>query len=280
MMVQPAPEGQPRFVTFMREHNAMCRVLVEAFGNAVFERCEPFEPVAYAVSHHDYGWDEADANPEVNPENGFPKGLGNGSVPGIIGTGPLSARFNEDHHSYSGLISSMHITGLYNARYGLSDFEVRIGGSKSVPVADKDRAMLEAMLSGEADRQARLKRHLGACPHTGSWVDEARIWQNYKILQFIDTLSLYFHTRHESTRKAETFTHVPKSATEDVVVTLTPQGGGIHCLDPFPFAGDELSVDCAGRYVHPVDPATSSSELARILSETPKSYQTHRFVRA
>ena len=128
MMVQSAPRGQPRFICTMRAHNAMCGQLVRAFGNDDFERCEPHEEMIYVVSHHDYGWDAADAKPEHNPDSGFPRGLGNGAVPGIIGTGPLSVAVNESHHLYCGLLSSMHIWGLYNARYGLSQFHVRIGG--------------------------------------------------------------------------------------------------------------------------------------------------------
>ena len=35
-------------------------------------------------------------------------------------TSRLSPDFNERHHPYCGLLSSMHSWGLYNGRYGLS----------------------------------------------------------------------------------------------------------------------------------------------------------------
>jgi len=280
MMVQPAPEGQPRFVTYMREHNAMCQQLVEAFGNEQFERFEPFELVAYAISHHDYGWDEVDANPEVNPENGFPVGLGNGSVPGIIDTGTGSASYNEAYHLYSGLISSMHITGLYSSRYDLSDFSVRIGGSKSIPVKDEDKPALDRMMTRELARQETIKAELRKDPAYAPWLDDRRIWSNYKVMQFIDTLSLYFHTRHRDDRKPEVFVHVPLNENEDASVTLTPLGGDVYSLDPFPFAGDEFVATCQGRYVSPISPNSTREEMKRVLAETPISTQTHTFVRA
>ncbi|MGE0613604.1 MAG: DUF3891 family protein [Hyphomicrobiales bacterium] len=278
MMVQSAPEGEPRFITMMREHNAFCGELIRAFGNDAFEACEPHDEVVYVVSHHDYGWDETDAHPTLAP-NGYPRGLGNGPVPGIIGTGPQSVEVNSRRHLYCGLISSMHIWGLYNERYGLSQFEVRIGGSKSVPVAEADRAEADAMLAAELARQGEIKRTLAADPAAAKWLDEDHVLQNYKQLQFIDTLALYFHLRHASERRPETFVHVPKSRTEDAQVTLTPKGGGVYQLDPFPFRGDELKVACRGRYFGPVKENLSSQDLADALRRSQATEQTHILVR-
>jgi len=58
--------------------------------------------------------------------------------------------------------------------------------------------------------------------------------QNYKQLQFFDTLSLYFHCNHVGERSVVEFLHVPKNATEDVTVEISPGAGNSYVLSPFP----------------------------------------------
>lgn len=280
MMIQTAPDGAPRFISSMRQHNAFCEQLVRAFGNSEFEDCQPHEEVVYAISHHDYGWDELDASPIVSQENGFPQGLGNAPVKGIIDTGPLSVEFNQARHPYCGLLLSMHIWGLYNARYGLSNFEVRRGGSRSIPVTETDQMKRDRMLSDEVLRQESLLVDLRQDEAMAPWIEEGRIRQNYKLMQFIDTLALYFHLRHETQRDVEVFVHVPKGRTDDTSVTLTPRGNGVYELDPFPFAGERLELACAGRSCMPFDKGLSSAQLAQALNAVPISQQRHTFIRA
>ena len=55
-------------------------------------------------------------------KSGFPCGLGSGPVPNVVHTSKLSPNFNENKHAYCGLLSSMHSWGLYNERYGFSQF--------------------------------------------------------------------------------------------------------------------------------------------------------------
>ncbi len=214
MMVQGVPEGEPHFLCLMREHNAFCGQLVRAFGNERFERCEPFEEMVYVVSHHDYGWDAFDAKPEMDSKSGLPRGIG-ASAPALGNgvTGRLSAEVNEEHDSYCGLLASMHSWGLYNARYGCSEFRVRPGGSTSIPIPDSGpvKDAVGGMLEGEVRRQERLKAEIGGQPGRRDWVEDAHIIQNYKQFQFFDTLALYFHLRHETERAQEAFVNVPMS---------------------------------------------------------------------
>lgn len=277
MMIQSAPPGEAHFLCSMREHNAMCATFARAFGNDVFERCEPFEEMVYVVGHHDYGWDEYDANPVVDPATGLPCGVGSAPVPGGSDTGRRSADVNERHHPYCGLISSMHSWGLYNARYGFSEFRVRPGGSTSIPIPPEGpgKAATEAMLAGELERQARLKAELAADPATRPWVEERHLVQNYKQLQFFDTLALYFHLRHEAERGVETFVNVPMTADGDAEVTVTPKGGGVYALEPFPFAGDRLEATCSGRYFTPAAEGAAPTDIAAALAALPPARQTY-----
>ncbi|MBT5051048.1 MAG: DUF3891 family protein [Rhodospirillaceae bacterium] len=280
MMIQNAPDGEPRFICLMTEHMDLCRQFAEAFGNDRFEKPVPFEETVYAISHHDRGWDQFDANPVLDPKSGFPTGVGGAKGPGGAETTRLSPEFNEKRHAYSGLLASMHTWGLYNARYGYSDFRVRIGGSTSIPISPDMADETNGILEGEIARQNRLKDMLAADPATKDWVDEDRLFQNYKLLQFCDTLALYFNLRHTTERTEEIYIHVPQSRTSDASVTVKPLGDDTYSFAPFPFAGDSLDVSCTGRYFTALPGDEASGDLAAALQNIPVETQVHRFVAA
>ena len=278
MMVQDAPAGEPHFITTMIEHNAFCVQIGRAFGNDRFQRPEPFEPVMFVVGNHDRGWDEWDAHPGFDPKTGLPCGLTNTPIPAAIQTNRGSPDFNEKHHPYSGLLSSMHSWGLYHARYGFSEFRVRHGGSVSVPIFPQFADQTNAMLEAERARQERLKSDLERNPATRGWVEEKHVMQNYKLLQFIDTLTLYFHLRHPSSRTEEKFVHVPIDADTDTDVVLRPQGNSSYSMSPFPFAGDRLEARCCGRYLRPIQADRVPADLGALLRSLPSEEHVFTFV--
>ena len=245
MIVQSAPQEEPRFVITMAQHTSFAGRIARAFGNDEFEPVEPRDVVLYIVDHHDAGWAELDAEARIDPGTGLPYNLVQTPFSEIVKTSAASPDFNSLHHAYCGLLSSMHSWGLYNGRYGMSDHVLLDN------LAAENRATAEGMLNGELERQARLKHALAGNPDTAAWVDEAQVMQNYKQLQFFDTMALYFNCNGAADRKPATFTHVPKSRYEDATVALTPQDGATYALDPFPFPGDALEVSFAGRYMAP-----------------------------
>ena len=280
MMIQNAPAGEPRFICLMTEHMDLCRQFAEAFGNDRFEKPQPYEETVYAIAHHDRGWDKFDANPVLDAKSGFPTGVGGAKGPGGAETTRLSPDFNEGRHAYCGLLASMHTWGLYNARYGYSDFRVRPGGSTSTPISSEMADETNAILQDEITRQNRLKESLASDPDTKDWVEEDRLLQNYKLLQFCDTLALYFNLRHETDRQQETYIHVPQSPSVDASVTVTPQGNGVYGFSPFPFHGDSIAVSCKGRYFAPLGEEQQPNALAALIEQLPVEEQIHKFVAA
>jgi hypothetical protein len=259
----------------MVQHNALCAQFMAAFGNDGFARPEPYDEVAYAVGHHDRGWDEADETVVLDPESRFPRGIGTAPLSGGGNTSILSPDFNERHHPFCGLLTSMHSWGLYNGRYGYSEFRVRPSGSTSIPIRPDKETETRAMLDGELARQDRIKGMLAADPETADWVADDRLMASYKLLQFFDTLALYFHLRHESERVEEVFTHVPQSVDRDADVTVRPLGGGSYSLNPFPFAGEVLEAACGGRYFDPIPDGEEPEDMTasfRALPETTQAY--------
>lgn len=276
-MIQTAPHDGKRFISTMLEHLSLCHQFVIAFGNAEFERPEPYDEFVYTVKNHDRGWDQFDLNPVLDEETGYPCGIGSGSVPNVVATSKLSPDFNETRHAYCGLLSSMHSWGLYNERYGFSDFRV-LGKGKSVPVPPEENDMVKGLLDNELSRQKQLKAKLAADPKTTAWVEEKNLIRSYKLLQFFDTLALYFNMRHSSEHEDETFIHVPNSVDVDVEITVRPVGGNHYTFTPFPFHGDKLEVHCEGRYFEALSPANKPDDLGEAFYSLPTERQSFVFV--
>lgn len=271
MIVQSAPPGQPHFVIEQPDHTRTCGQFARAFGNERFAPPQPRDLVVYIVEHHDEGWQPVDALREQSPATGLPHHLTQTPLPYLVKTSQGSPDFNEQHHPYCGLLSSMHTYGLFNGRYGLSDF---IFIDK---VPEEHRAAAQAMLDGEIERQRRLKAALAADPVTAPWVQDDALFTNYKLLQFFDTLALYFHMTCAEQRKEARFLNVPDGRGADHTLTITPRGDGAYTLTPFPFAGDSLEVSVTGRYLAPQPPG---ADLRLLFDVTPKATQTYRLVAA
>jgi hypothetical protein len=247
VIIQTAPQGTARLAVMMHEHTALCLQFAHAFGNDRFEPLTPAELMIHVISHHDAGWFGFDRDPQIDPATGVPYNLGDTPIDFITTTSRLSPDFNQQQHPYCGLISSMHSWGLYNGRYGFSKLVLLDQiGAKDRPVADK-------MLSGELARQERLKAQLAKDPAAQDWLDERKVFQNYKSLQFIDTLALYFNRVHPSERVEQVFENVPVSRESDVAITIRPAGANAYSLSPFPFAAEGAQFAFCGRRVTPAD---------------------------
>jgi Protein of unknown function (DUF3891) len=247
VIIQTAPSEAPRLAIMMYEHNALCLQFAHAFGNERFEPVTPLDLMIYVISHHDAGWLGFDRHPQIDATTGLPYNLVDTPPEFITATSRLSPEFNQRHHPYCGLISSMHSWGLYNGRYGLSKLVLLD------KIAAKDRPLADKMLNGELDRQKRLKAELAQDLDARDWLDDRKVFQNYKILQFIDTLALYFNRIHPSERVEQEFENVPLSHEHDVTVTIRPAGANTYELSPFPLAVNGAEFAFCGRRISPAD---------------------------
>jgi len=264
VIIQTAPSGVPRLAIMMYEHTALCLHFSNAFGNEQFEPLSPTDLMIHVISHHDAGWLEFDRDPKIDPVTRLPYNLVDTPPEFITVTSRLSPDFNQRQHPYCGLISSMHSWGLYNGRYGLSKMVLLD------KIAAKDRPLADKMLNGELERQKRLKAELATAPEARDWLDERKIFQNYKALQFIDTLALYFNRIHPEERVEQIFESVPLSREQDVSVTVRPAGKDTYSLAPFPFAASNAEFAFCGRNVRPADgncPGGWSSALKQLPTE-------------
>ncbi|MBM3504520.1 MAG: DUF3891 family protein [Alphaproteobacteria bacterium] len=272
MIVQSAAAGQPHFVITMAQHTAFAGAMARAFGNDNFEPIAPRDLVLYVIDHHDAGWAPIDAEIGVDPKTHLPYNLVGTPRQQVIRTSYGSPDWNERKHPYCGLLSSMHIYGLYNARYGLADAAVR-----NVPPPEfKDQ--MEAMQRHQEQRQERLKKELQAFPETAGLADEEQIFLNYKQLQFFDLTALYFNLRYPGGRGEGSFRSVPRNRREDATVNVRERDPKTYAFDPFPWREDGVEIVFEGRYL---DPKDESAEAMRArLAARPVERQRLRFVRA
>jgi hypothetical protein len=272
MIIQTAPTDTRPLAIKMYEHNALCLQFAHAFGNDQFEPLDPLDLMIHVISHHDAGWLELDRNPQVDPSTGLPYNLVDTPPALITVTSKLSPDFNQRQHPYCGLISSMHSWGLYNGRYGLSKLVLLD------KIADKDRPLADKMLNGELDRQQRLKAELANDPASQKWLDEKKVCQNYKALQFLDTLALYFNRIHPTQRVKQTFENVPVSLDSDTSVTIRPGDENSYYLSPFPMSCDGEEFAFSGRRISPAD-GDRPGGWSAALNEIPTEWETFRLKR-
>lgn len=265
VIVQSCHEGDAHLVLTMEQHTATAGLLAEHFGGTPgFERLEPNHLVVGLVHEHDRGWVEVDGSAPRDPDTDLPWSVYDTPTSVSIGTGPRSIDHNEQIHPYRGLLSSMHIVGLFTGRYGLDDAQ-RIDASEP-----ESRALLEPMIAAERARQTRLRSELATDPEAASWIAEPALMRNYKALQFFDKLALWLQVTHPARRQPTLLHHVPTAGDGDVAVAVTPLDEHRVRLEPFPFDTDPLEITIEGRWLTPQPPEV---DLALALRDAPGARQ-------
>ena len=133
------------------------------------------------------------------------------------------------------------------------------------------------MLRLEQDRQRRLIEQLAADPATAAWIEDDRLWANYKLLQLCDSMALYFQSSSEGARSPRTFRHVPTGPGHDTDVMVTPLGDGAYGAEPFPFRESPLEIWFEGRFLTPFGPG-DEPDMRAVMRDTPTETQTARLV--
>jgi hypothetical protein len=111
-------------------------------------------------------------------------------------------------------------------------------------------------------------------------IEQQHLFQNYKQLQFFDTLSIYFHLRHASERGDQVYAHLPMNRDVDATITLKKIDERVYSLDPFPFASDPLTLVSRGRYVMPFPQDLPPERVGALLYALPADRQTYELVPA
>ncbi|WP_373087266.1 DUF3891 family protein [Sneathiella sp.] len=271
MIVQTAPDNAPRFIMTNSQHSAFAGRMARQFGNSDFADINPSAEMFFVIDHHDHGWKPIDENPQLDRETGLPYHLDQTPKDLTIETLVPGAKFNEAHHPYAGLLAAMHMWGLYNGRYGLSDYH-------PLNIDDNTlRSEFESTLEELLELQNELKLQLAQDTVAAEWIVQNHLFQNYKQLEFFDALALYFNWSPVTSRRKATFTSVPLSELADTSITVTPLEGNRYAFAPFPFVREGLEFYFEGRYLAPMIDAPEE-EMQNALAKAPTEQQTVVFV--
>jgi hypothetical protein len=269
MIVQDVPEGETPVIIRNVDHADTAAQLARAFGNGTFIVPEPVELLHYVTENHEEGWRPYDDNPVRNPLTGLPYMTAYSPQWILIEKSMTSPDHNGKRHPWCGLLSSMHNYGLYNNRYGIND-KVTISSRPAEYVAS-----IRAMEFYEIARQERLKELLRRDPETASWAEKERLFASYALLEFYDTLALFFQDTHNDLRETATFVNIPVRAGETATLTVTPAGPQRARVTPYPFHADPLIVTCQVRKFAPCD---TDEEFTHRIKEAAYETETYTLV--
>jgi len=239
MIVRKEPNGSLVLIG-QTDHSRLVGQFAAHWGNRRFAAPQPYESVTRAAIYHDYGWLRYETNPIVNAE---------GETPDFrsVGASQLdSYQWCVDWMSgidlYSGLIVSMHRTGLWRGRYGAIAY----------PTAFNIRQL-------NPDIEAFIARHEKWQEEQQHTLDPAQVWTNYRLLQVWDLLGLYFCCAEPIEDHVEP---VPvaygASKTDGVRLSMTPETPRRIAMDPYPFDVRPLKVQLTSKRL----PATRYADLA------------------
>lgn len=192
--------------------------LARAWGNARFERPEPWEEVCLAAEQHDVGWIDWDRAPALNEQTGRPRQFF--ELPRrehlALWTQAPGRLLTQSRHA--ALLVSLHGTGLVD-RFPPRD-----------PDPPTARA-LELYRAGQDAFQRELAAQVGATPEA--------LARHQALLAAWDDLSLSL-----CQGQPRPIRNVP--GVDGPVELTVADHGDHHTLDPWPLAVDAVTVRCEG----------------------------------
>ncbi len=232
MLVRDA--GDAWQIVLQPDHADLSAQLAEAWGGPGFDRPQPYAPLVRATRRHDDGWAVWEQRPRLDAD-GAPQSFGSVAAPVHLAFYRACVEAVADEDPAAGLLVSMHMSGLYRQRYGVTPVPPR-------DLPEDVRDVVDAFVQQEEDRQVALRRMLD--------VDEAWRWTSYALLQVFDLLSLHLCLADMEAGEPGACEGVPTTAGgEPVRVAIEPRGPWRVRVDPYPFALDPVPLTLRRRLV-------------------------------
>jgi hypothetical protein len=217
------------------DHSRLVGQLAAHWGNGEFEAPKPYDAVVRAATFHDFGWLRYETQPLVEPGSGAPYPFL--QVPMTaqqLGSYQWALDWMADIDPYSGLVVSMHRTGLWKGRYGTIAYPA--GRYDLSTLSPEVRAFIAHNEAWQERQRATL--------------DAKGVWINYRLMQVWDILGLYFCCQEPREDHIEP---VPVTYAADdgdgVRLTMTPVAGRTVRFDPYPFDVRPCRVQLVSRRV-------------------------------
>jgi hypothetical protein len=132
--------------------------------------------------------------------------------------------------AYSGLLASMHRTGLWKERYGAIEHPSL--NAPLPPIAE-----IHEFIARNEAQQADDKQSF----------DEEQVRRNYRLIQIWDLLGLYFGCQEPVDDYMSPVPTREAGPDEGVKMTMTPLGDNRVAFDPYPFDVPNLNVQMTCR---------------------------------
>lgn len=258
MIVQPH-DGQLLLIR-QTDHAALAGLFAEHWGNADFARPSPRDALITAAVHHDDGWLLWEAAPRLDPATRRPYQFTAMPIAEHVGFYRAGIERVLALAPYAGLLTVMHLAGLY---------QMRFGSDRSMPpksLSPEEERVQRHFLDELRQQQEALQRELPQQGVPSSWLEERRVWCNYKLLQIYDRLSLYFCT---APPRPATLEPVPLDYEGgETQLTLTPLTERAVAITPYPFDCSPLPCTVPARIAPDRDYA-DDDELRAVFAAAP-----------
>ena len=223
-------------------HAWLAGELARAWGNAEFDRPEPFEAVCVGVEQHDIGWQDRDQRPGFLAETGMPMQFPD--VPAVEHTlfWADGVRRAATLGRYPALLVSLHGTTIYSEKFDIG---------KAAPA---DAAAARRFLDEQHSFQSAVLASLRADPRTATAATDEAVERNRLLVATLDAISLHACWGLD---KEVTIDRVPTRGSATRSLVLRPTSPGETVIDPWPFGPESLALAVEGR---PLSPPFRSEE--------------------
>lgn len=217
MIVRKQADGQLVLIG-QTDHSRLVGQIAAHWGNSKFASPKPYDSVVRAATFHDFGWLRYETSPIL---------LDSGETPEFR-TLPFSlaqldayqwcSDWMSDIDPYSGLMVSMHRTGLWKHRYDTMTHPDNYARASQPEIG--------TFIERAEQQQAELLKKF----------DSDEVWTNYWLLQVWDLLGLYFCCAEPCDDYIDPVPVAYGSTKSDGIrVTLKALGPNKVQFDPYPF---------------------------------------------
>ena len=228
------------------DHARLAGAFAAAWGNDVFRKPEPREPVLFAIAAHDDGWAECDAHPTITRQ-GRPSAFSRElvgkyatfeeiDIPDYLTVRDRAVRIIADKDPYAGLLVSMHTCSL------LTDHVDRSS------ITPDGLSLLDAFLVRQHSLQEALFPAI-VIDETLTTLErsEQTILDHFRLLQACDQLSLLSCMAFEMPANLLHPLRLNDGTSSEVQVH--PAEPWHYRLAPWPFAEEQLTFEFPARHV-------------------------------